>query len=185
MPECKLTDRAYLTLILSQQWPAEAHRPEVMYDVFLPWLADGTLPRKCVDDPCADYRTAPRANTSSAHCMLETVRYLLRRRGLTVEQCKQFAMMVRHELVVSVQSDMGRLIELKDPNLKMSDTQQKVVDLVLQQLAHKAVKEHSIGRLPAGGLQEIDALGDNVAGLINTMKELVPSSEASPASFIG
>ena len=74
MPECKLTDRAYLTLILSQQWPAEAHRPEVMYDVFLPWLADGTLPRKCVDDPCADYRTAPRASTSSAHYMLETAR---------------------------------------------------------------------------------------------------------------
>ena len=97
------------------------------------------------------------------------MRYLLRRRGLTVEQCKQFSMMFRYKLVIAVRSDLDRVMELEERNFAMSMTDQKVIELVLQQLAHKACKEAKAGRLPEGALEEIDALGD---GIVAVMGEL-------------
>ena len=188
IPQSKLADRAFITLLLSQQWPAEAHRPEILYDVILPWLADGTVPRTIQDDPCSDYRTAPRANTSSTQCLLEGVRYLLRRRGLSVDQCKQFSMMFRRELVVMVQSDMQRVIELEDKGLAISVTHQKMVGLVLQQLAHKAIKEADAGRLHDGALEAIDMIGDDVVKVMGemTVLELAEADcESSLPSSIG
>ena len=95
---------------------------------------------------------------------MEAVRYLLRRRPLSVPQCKQFSLMISREIVSMLLCDLHRVRELHDKGLALGEwsvikrqleyniavlgvTEQELISIVLQQLAHKTLKEADAGRL--------------------------------------
>jgi hypothetical protein len=112
----RVANPMFLATLLSQRCAeAESHRPEILYHALLPWLAEQSLLEALVSRkevaaagallsaasaadaasaaaPPArggEWRPQCRAETSSYHCVLEAVRLVLRRAGLSATQLEQ------------------------------------------------------------------------------------------------
>jgi hypothetical protein len=114
IPRERITDPAFWSLLFSlwlKQPASEYHRVEVIYDVLLPWLANSLLPTalaESANDPCADWRTPQRSNTSSMRSADEALRYVLRRLGLQPAQLKQLFFAFRLEMLHLATEDLDQ-----------------------------------------------------------------------------
>jgi thiol-disulfide isomerase/thioredoxin len=114
IPRERITDPAFWSLLFSlwlKQPSSEYHRVEVIYDVLLPWLSNSLLPTalaESVNDPCANWRTPQRSNTSSMRSADEALRYLLRKLGLSPAQLKQLFFAFRLEMLHLATEDLSQ-----------------------------------------------------------------------------
>ena len=115
----RLLDPGFWTMVFAlwcKPKPSEYHRAELLYDVLLPWLTGGAehqghtlqeaMLASAANDPCAHWRTPQRAASGSTRCILEAVRYLLLRAGLTNDHCKRLSYALRLECMHKVTEDL-------------------------------------------------------------------------------
>jgi thiol-disulfide isomerase/thioredoxin len=117
VPSERMLDPAFWCMLFTlwvKDPPSEFHRVEVVYDVLLPWLAGKLLPAALAEtggDAYAEWRTPERSNTSSTKSVIEALRYMYRRLGLSTEQLKQLMFNVRREMVARAGVDLMRLVD--------------------------------------------------------------------------
>jgi hypothetical protein len=80
-----------------------------------------------------DWRNPQRARISAFRCLMETVHFLMRKRGISVEQSRKFFYIVRYQIVLLIEHDLGFLS-------KVRDSDRRVIYLSCQQLAYVAAK---------------------------------------------
>jgi len=101
---------------------SEYHRVEVIYDVLLPWLSeqhiteqDQTIKKRSfadavaetMEDSWSDWRTPQRSGGSGpTRSIMEALRYILRYKGLSREQMKQFSYVFKTQLMNKAVSDL-------------------------------------------------------------------------------
>ncbi|OQR84514.1 hypothetical protein ACHHYP_13291 [Achlya hypogyna] len=118
IPASRMLDLSFWSLAFSL-WlktpPSEYHRAETLYDVLLPWLADSVLPLAFTSSSAnAYYCTPQRSNTGFVKNVVETAKFLLRKKGLTPFEIKRIMFRVRWNLLKQLHED---LIALDDPTL--------------------------------------------------------------------
>eukprot|EP01052_Picozoa_sp_SAG31_P041140 SAG31_NODE_6156_length_2145_cov_2.099218_3_plen_313_part_00 len=111
IPQERITDPAFLALLfnLRKETGDESHIAQILYDVLLPWLVDKPIMLALEEqrpDPCAEFRTAQRSKSSGYFCVLEAIRYMLRRKGVSRPQLKQLTYALRREMLTKVKDDL-------------------------------------------------------------------------------
>ncbi|KAH3756032.1 nxn protein [Pelomyxa schiedti] len=122
IPQERITDAAFWSLLLSL-WTTESeyNRVEIIYDALLPWLAGGRnslgearngerlLSQAFIEtysDPAADWRSPQCSNTSATKSVVEAMRYVLRKRGMSRDQTKQLIFCLRRSFVQKAGKDL-------------------------------------------------------------------------------
>ena len=115
IPAEKIFDMAFWSLMFSLWMNAnpasEYHRVEVIYDVLLPWLAGKCLPQAWVIDPDRFWRTPQRSNTSSYKTVIEAIRYVGARRGISAVELKQLSFKLRQLMMKQVIYDLEGVLD--------------------------------------------------------------------------
>lgn len=93
IPLKRVQDDAFWAMLLKLVvYPHKKNTPEKVYDLLLPFLVQAPLEAalaQTVDDPAIDWRTPQRAGMAYMRVILDTVHYLLRRKGFSVNKAKQ------------------------------------------------------------------------------------------------
>ena len=123
-----------------------------LYDLLLPFLTDKPyeqLLAESEEDEYTDFHSPQRSQTNSVRACLETGRYVLRRRGLSLLDCKSFYFLLRWQLVLFAKHDLTFVKAI-------GDSDRRVIHMACAQLSHAAVK--------AAGRSGVDAGAGRSAG---------------------
>jgi thiol-disulfide isomerase/thioredoxin len=128
IPQDRIADPAFLAMLfnLRKETGDESHMAQILYDVLLPWLVGKPLMlalQQQDPDPCAEFRTIQRSKSSGYFCVIEAVRYVLRRRGISRPMLKQLTYALRREMLTKVKDDLEAI---SDPTARWRN----ILDLI-------------------------------------------------------
>ena len=108
IPRARLLDEAVLyTIFKMQTTNSDDNKLEILYEVVLPHLARVRLSDGIAqEDPYAEWETPQRAGVCYYRCILTTIRYLMRRQGLSQGHVKQFLHALRRGFLVRTEADL-------------------------------------------------------------------------------
>lgn len=123
-------------------------------------------------DDFTDWRSPQRASIAASRCMTETVHYLLRRKGVSVEHSRQFFFAIRTQVIKFIEHDLSFVSKLRDND-------KKIVALACQQLAYLSAK---LGEEELLSVQQLTSSLDLAQGLMARC-EAVPCEDADLSAF--
>jgi hypothetical protein len=165
------------------------HKPEVVYEVLLPFLADGPFHLKVEKelDLCGHWESPQRSGTCYYRCILTALRYLMKRRGFSKLQQKQLFVQIRSGYLSVVERDLWN--ELFTQGLNSSDAY--MIELACNQTGNAGVKlfnakeeklnPKSLGKLDAqfhriksrlAELHDISARNADSEAVVSTVKSI-------------
>ncbi|KAH3765213.1 nxn protein, partial [Pelomyxa schiedti] len=217
VPVSRITNPALWTMLLAM-WtkspPSEYHRVEVLYDVLLPWIAGRRDDDEATDrfliralketdnDPFAEWRSPQCSNTSATRGLLEALRYLMRRAGLSSPKLKQLTFALRHAFLTNAAKDFFKYFQSSLPpdllmkariqgfadgppqpsakTLKLPSVDQHILGMACSQLAAVSVKESESGRMTNDQLRNVKTMLDCVNEMVNCVPKESGTSNLPP-----
>ena len=177
VPAGRLLDDAWWGLVFKLVViPSKANRPDKLYDLLLPHLVDFPLDAVlAAQGDEAEWRSPQRASTAYYKCLIDSVVYMMRRRGMARDRCKLVAFMVRLELMSMVDNDLQFVNGL-------SESDRRVIQMGCQQLAYAGLKIHNkaAGQLALSTAQ-LEALHEKLL-MIDAVALSLPSTDVASAA---
>lgn len=172
----KMMDDAFWGLLFKLSTvQSKFNSPEKLYDLLLPYLVDKPCEQIVAEssfDTFSEFRAPQLSYTASYRVLEEASYYLLRRRGVSVADCRLFAFAVRTQSLKFMEQDLGFMSQIRDND-------RRVVSLAAQQLALLAAQLGEDGLL--SDPQLTDAL--DLATLVKDMCESVPCEDADRSAY--
>lgn len=172
----KIMDDAFWGLLFKlSAVPAKQNTPDKLYSLLVPFLVNKPMEQIVAEsdaDDFTDWRSPQRASIAASRCMTETVHYLLRRKGVSVEHSRQFFFAVRTQVIKFIEHDLSFVSKLRDND-------KKIVALACEQLAYLSAK---LGEEELLSVQQLTSSLDLAQGLMARC-EAVPCEDADLSAF--
>lgn len=156
----RLIDDGVLWLLLKLgDTPHDAHRPEVYYQVLLPFLAGKPLQlaiAPTMTDEASEWTSPQRAGTCFYKCILATIRYYLRRHRLSQAQVKRVMCDLRREYLKEAHEQLSAITNADGEGMQQAlrPADVPIIKLACKQTAHAAIKLHKKGMCNAQYVKE-------------------------------
>lgn len=175
LPYQRILDDAFWLIFWRMQVVSSAdHHEHVLYELLYPYLAGQPLRHAFGPDEWSDYRTPQRAGLCYYKGITESVRYVLRRIGLTHAHTKQLSFAVRLAMLGYTQQDMLATSQLHD------ESHRTLVSMAGRQTAHAAVKEANLGRITIERLDDLCTQIKSIEEMSQNKPLIIPSIACLP-----
>ncbi len=154
------------------------HKPEVLYDILIPYLTDMTFLEAYAKGERANpslqgtLETSQRAGTCYYRCVLSCLKYLLKRKGVPNAAIKQLTYAVRQKYLETIEAGLD--VEVLD------ESHHRLIQIGCQQTALAAWKERRAGRLDQRGMALVQQLLQRIQDRLKTIASHPPPSVPRP-----
>ena len=171
----KLKDDAFWAILLKLAvLPAKENTPEKLYNLLLPFLVDKPLDQILSEsevDPFIDMRLPQRSSTAYVRCLLEASHYILRRKSISVERCRQLMFAIELQMAHFVRHDLSFM-----PSI--GNNERRIINMACSELSRNGA---TMGQEQQLTLAQLTVLHDFVSD-VDGAAQALPCTDADSSA---